>query len=66
MSNTTGRNKSAVNNTTRHKIKIECHECKRLKEIIECKDILLVAYRLSTTRGIGRALDRLRILEAKK
>jgi len=38
-------------------------EIKRLKEIIKCKDILLIAYRLGTRRGVEKALDRLKILE---
>ena len=38
-------------------------EIERLHEIIECKDILLIAYRLGTNRGVGKALDKLRALE---
>ena len=38
-------------------------EIKRLKEIIKCKDVLLVAYRLGTRKGVEKALDRLQALE---
>ena len=38
-------------------------ENKKLREIIECKNILLVAYRLGTNRGVGKALDRLQALK---
>ncbi len=38
-------------------------EIERLKEIIKCKDVLLIAYRLGTRRGVEKALDRLQVLE---
>ncbi len=37
-------------------------EIERLREIIKCKDVLLIAYRLGTNRGVGKALDRLHAL----
>ncbi len=37
-------------------------EIERLREIIKCKDVLLIAYRLGTRRGVEKALDRLEIL----
>jgi len=38
-------------------------EIERLKEIIKCKDVLLVAYRLGTRKGVEKALDRLQALK---
>ncbi len=38
-------------------------EIERLREIIKCKDVLLIAYRLGTNRGVEKALDRLQVLE---
>lgn len=38
-------------------------EITRLMEIIECKNILLIAYRLGTSRGVEKALDRLEALK---
>ena len=38
-------------------------EIKRLREIIECKNVLLVAYRLGSITGVGKALDKLRALK---
>ena len=38
-------------------------EIKKLREIIECKNVLLIAYRLGTNKGVGKALDRLRVLK---
>ena len=40
-------------------------EIERLNEIIKCKDVLLVAYRLGTNRGVEKALDRLEALKEK-
>ena len=40
-------------------------EIERLHEIIKCKDVLLVAYRLGTRKGVEKALDRLEVLKEK-
>ena len=40
-------------------------ELKRLKEIIKCKNVLLVAYRLGTRKGVEKALDRLEALKGE-
>ena len=40
-------------------------EIERLKEIIKCKDVLLVAYRLGTRKGVEKALDRLQALKGE-
>ena len=38
-------------------------EIERLHEIIKCKNVLLVAYRLGTRKGVEKALDRLEALK---
>ena len=40
-------------------------EIERLHEIIKCKNVLLVAYRLGTRKGVEKALDRLEALKDK-
>jgi len=41
-------------------------ECKRLREIIKCKDQILIAYRTGDPRIADRALTRLEELDAEK
>ena len=41
---------------------LEAH-IKRLREIIECKNILLFAYRTDSGKGVIKALDRLQALK---
>ena len=40
-------------------------EIERLHEIIKCKNVLLVAYRLGTRKGVEKALDRLEALKGE-
>ncbi len=44
---------------------VRYEEIERLKEIIKCKDVLLVAYRLGTRKGVEKALDRLQALKVE-
>lgn len=38
-------------------------EIERLQEIVDCKDVLLVAYRVGRLYGLGKTLDKLAKLE---
>ena len=50
-------------NRQKEALKMRDIEIDRLHEIIKCKNVLLVAYRLGTRKGVEKALDRLEALK---
>ncbi|KKL67141.1 hypothetical protein LCGC14_2137930 [marine sediment metagenome] len=52
-------------NRQKEALKMRDTEIDRLHEIIKCKNVLLVAYRLGTRKGVEKALDRLEALKGE-